>query len=221
MTSKNITLPAIANKHGWKISKHADRTHADYYPTPFCATRALLAHEDFYRNILEPACGYGHISRILKIAGHRVQSSDIVRTCHGTGNTDFFTLSKGRARHDVITNPPYRWARQFVEHALTLVDPKKGKVAMLMQLSFLGSAGRRDWFYKSGLSRVRVFSKSLPYWSEVRNAWHAGGGFLHAWYIWDNATRRKKHFELHLMPVDHTHGVDCWDFKTLISRKRR
>jgi len=38
----------------------------DYYATPPSATKKLLENETFSKFILEPACGEGHISEVLK-----------------------------------------------------------------------------------------------------------------------------------------------------------
>ena len=57
-----------------KIARHKD----DYYPTPPEATESLLQVEKFEGKILEPACGEGHISKVLMSHGHQVVSNDLV-----------------------------------------------------------------------------------------------------------------------------------------------
>ena len=44
----------------------------DLYETPEVATLALLAVEPLPPTILEPACGRGAISKVLRSAGHTV-----------------------------------------------------------------------------------------------------------------------------------------------------
>jgi hypothetical protein len=43
-----------------------DRKEADFYPTPTNATEALFRVEKFEGNVLEPACGDGAMSEIIK-----------------------------------------------------------------------------------------------------------------------------------------------------------
>jgi hypothetical protein len=58
----------------------------------------------------------------------------------------------------LVTNPPYRLAAQFAEHALSLVPD----VFLLLRLAFLESVGRTGLLEHSGLRRVLVFRKRLP-----------------------------------------------------------
>jgi len=161
------------------------------------------------------------MSVILEAAGYKVKNSDISSEgCYGTGDVDFFSVTKSRATQNVITNPPYRWARQFIDHALTLVSPRSGKVAMLLQLHFLGSVSRHEWFRETGLSRVYTFSRTLPYYDFKRGIWHKTSGFAHAWFVWDMAAVRKDYYELHPIPPGPPHNEECWDFKTLEARKK-
>ena len=43
----------------------APKDSPDFFPTPKCATKALLAYERFDGNVLEPACGKGDISKVF------------------------------------------------------------------------------------------------------------------------------------------------------------
>ena len=55
-----------------------NRVKDDFYPTPTNATMALLQREKFDGDIWEPACGDGAISKLLKLQGYEVYSSDLV-----------------------------------------------------------------------------------------------------------------------------------------------
>jgi hypothetical protein len=92
--------------------------------------------------------------------GIPVIASDIERysfDLHFVG--DF--LQQERAPSDcrmLVTNPPYKLAAQFAEHALSLVPD----VYLLLRLAFLESVGRTELLEHSGLRRVLVFWKRLP-----------------------------------------------------------
>lgn len=121
------------------------RAPNEFYPTPAEAVRALLSVESFDGSIWEPACGDGAISKVLDAAGYRVVSTDLVDYGYGTAGVDFLMQTASRARH-IVTNPPYGsgLADQFVTHALRLVEPTGGSVAMLLNLSSLCHRMRHD-----------------------------------------------------------------------------
>ena len=110
--------------------------------------------------VWEPAAGDGNIVHVLRDNGIPVIASDIERysfDLHFVG--DF--LQQERAPYDckcVVTNPPYRQAAQFAEHALALVPD----VYLLLRLAFLESVGRTELLEHSGLRRVLVFRRRLP-----------------------------------------------------------
>ena len=99
----------------------------DSYPTPRIAVESLLAAEPDVLNTMvrvwEPAAGDGNIVRVLRDNGIPVIASDIERysfALHFVG--DFLQQTQAPVGTAVlVTNPPYRLAAQFAEHALTLV----------------------------------------------------------------------------------------------------
>ena len=56
---------------------------------------------------------------------------------------------------DIITNPPYKFAREFVEHALELI-PEGNKVFMFLKLQFLEGIKRRTLYDRKELKTVYV-----------------------------------------------------------------
>ena len=61
---------------------------------------------------------------------------------------------------DIITNPPYKYALQFVEKALERVKPGR-KVAMFLKLQFLEGKSRKAFFLKHPPKTVYVSSSRL------------------------------------------------------------
>lgn len=101
-------------------SNHSDiqRDNNDYYATDPKAVKMLLSVEKFNPYIWECACGEGHISKELVKAGYKVWSTDLIDRGYGEVK-DFFSFNTyTREDLDIITNPPYRYAKEFVEHAL-------------------------------------------------------------------------------------------------------
>ena len=70
-----VTETARAFRMGSKI--HPNRAAYEFYPTPPEATLALLSAETFDGSIWEPACGEGHIAKVLTscwLPGHQHRS---------------------------------------------------------------------------------------------------------------------------------------------------
>ena len=44
---------------------------------------------------------------------------------------------------DILTNPPYKYAKEFIEHAMTII-PDGRKVFMFLKLQFLEGKARGD-----------------------------------------------------------------------------
>lgn len=166
---------------------HADRGD-DFYPTPAEAVHALLAAEKKWLphtgRIWEPACGDGAISRVLySQLSQPIWSTDLVH--RGYGDVfDFLAPVQPPVGpvSAIITNPPFKLAREFVDQALRLSP----YVAMLLRLAFLEGAARKPWFENLPLARVHVASRRLPMMH--RHGWagpKAGSAVCHAWFVWD------------------------------------
>ena len=127
-------------------SNHTDheRQKEDYYATEPAATDWLCKLEQFRSPILEPSCGEGHISRQLIAHGYEVVSRDLVDRGYGEV-ADFLFFNDEKWDGDIITNPPYALAQEFVEKALQMISPGH-KVAMFLKLTFLAGQSRREMF---------------------------------------------------------------------------
>jgi hypothetical protein len=168
------------------LIRHPDSVRGyDLYETPKVATLALLAVEPLPPRILEPACGRGAISKVLRGAGHSVFENDIVDYGQGQDSVQDFLHFKPTQAGEidaVVTNPPYRLAQQFVRHALILCP----RVFMLLRLTFLESERRRHVLDGAGLIRIHVFRNRLPMMH--RDGWagnRASNAVAFAWYVWE------------------------------------
>ena len=170
-------------------SNHTDqeREAMDYYATEPKAIELLLEKEQFAKNVWECACGELHLSHVLENHGHKVKSSDIVdRLNDGSIETIDFLNFNGKWDGDIITNPPYKYAKQFVEKALETVSTGS-KVAMFLKLTFLESKGRRELFDKYPFKTLYVSSSRLQCAKNGNfDTYHAGVGtaVAYGWYIW-------------------------------------
>jgi hypothetical protein len=82
----------------------------------------------------------------------------------------------------IVTNPPFKLAGEFVEHALRLVP----KVIMLLRLAFIESERRANILDGGHLARMYVFANRLPMMH--RAGWagpKASPTTCFAWFVWD------------------------------------
>lgn len=137
-------------------SNHTDHERAehDYYATEPIAADLLLAVECFEGTIWENACGEGHLSKPMTAKGYEVISTDLIDRGFGKGGVDFFKLDKALG-DNIITNPPYSYAKEWVEHSLELLKPGK-KLALFLPIQFLESDVRRSLFVNTPPQTVYV-----------------------------------------------------------------
>src|SRR3712207_7398037 len=67
------------------IKHDKNREILDFYATDRRATTELLKRETFRKVIYEPACGQGHIGKILEEWGYKVKAEDIRHRGYGNG----------------------------------------------------------------------------------------------------------------------------------------
>ena len=167
-------------------AKDADRQSEDFYATEPKAIHELCKVEKFSHIVLEPACGMGHMVDALEEHGYTVLRSDIIdRGYPRTYVADFFEAKE--AGMDIITNPPYKCAREFTEHALKIA-PEGTKIAMFLKLTFLEGKARRKFFKKYPPKKVWVFSERVLCakngdFEALKKS--AGGAVAYAWFIWE------------------------------------
>ncbi|MBO5968993.1 MAG: NAD(P)-dependent oxidoreductase [Clostridia bacterium] len=157
-----------------------DAEENDYYATEPKAVELLLEQERFSDKIVEPACGEGHISEVLKAHGYDVFSTDLIERGYGKGGVDFFSYTRIQGA-DIITNPPYKYAKEFIEHALK-ISADGTKIAMFLKLTFLEGKGRRDLFRNTPPQTVYVSSARLQC---GKNGDFSGTSMVaYAWFVW-------------------------------------
>jgi hypothetical protein len=169
---------------GDKAHPHAARGD-DLYETPAVAVEALLRVEALPLIVWEPACGPGAIARVLRGQGYEVYATDLVDYASSDqdfGGVDFMgQMACPAGARAIVTNPPYRMARAFVEHAVALCP----LVIVLARLAFYESTGREAILARC--SRIHVFANRLPM---MHRAGWAGpkstSGVAFAWFVWDD-----------------------------------
>ena len=124
-----------------------DREEHDFYATSPEAIDALKNKVELPHVVLEPACGNGCLSERLKEFGHEVISYDLIDRGYGKVQNFFEMLTIPDGCKCILTNPPYKYATEFVLHALDLV-PVDGIVCMFLKTTFLEGKQRYNRLFK-------------------------------------------------------------------------
>lgn len=183
MPDKNMSMfaPLGASNHSTN-----DREPSDYYATDPIAAELLLDIEPFSENIWECACGEGHLSKVIEARGFHVRSTDLIDRGYGKGGVDFLLCTEP-FDGDIITNPPYKYAKEFVEKGIELVT-EGHKVAMLLKLQFMEGKSRRELFDRYPPKTVWISTsrinccKNGDFGKEQRSN---NSAQAYAWYIWE------------------------------------
>lgn len=149
--AKSVFVTLGASSH-----TEQERQEHDYYATHPDAVRALLKESSAYIQgiVWEPAAGKGHIVRTLKkYTSAEVVCSDKYQYGYPLNfQKDFLKMKEAPLGvRTIITNPPYKYATEFVLKSLELL-PEGGLCYMLLRTLFL--EGRRRY--------ERIFEKYPP-----------------------------------------------------------
>jgi len=174
-----------------------EREELDYYATPPLATEWLCKLETFDKHILEPCCGEGAISEVLKQHNYHVTSYDIVDRGYGEGIKDFFLLKRYNLPEQlktnsfsIVTNPPYGKALEFVEHSIELL-PDNGKLAMFLRIQFLEGKERRLFFEQHPPIRIWVSSSRLACAKSGEFEKHKTSAICFCWIVFQKGYKGK------------------------------
>lgn len=168
-------------------SNHSEeeRQTNDYYATEPKALELLLKMESF-SNVLEPACGEGHLSEVLLRNEITVTSRDFIDRGYGDVGLDFLSIDNQKWDGDIITNPPFKYSKEFVEKALDII-PEGNKVAMFLKLQFMETKGRKQLFIDNPPKVIYVSASRLicAKNGDFATANKDGSAVAYAWYVWE------------------------------------
>lgn len=111
--------------------------------------------------------------------GYNVLSTDLIDRGYGKGGIDFLAQTE-MFDGDIVTNPPYKYAQEFIEHALKLV-PDNHKVCMFLKVQFMEGKARRKLFDEQPPKTIWVSTSRIQC---GRNGDFKGSMVAYAWYIW-------------------------------------
>lgn len=155
-----------------------EREENDYYATHPNHMKELLNVERFDKHIWECAVGGGHLANVLKQ--------------HGYDNTKYYDFLNQKNKNgvkiekwdgDIITNPPYKYAKEFTKNALELLE-ENHKLAMFLKLTFLESSARLELFKEYPPKTIYVYSKRALCAKNGEFEKYPSSAVAYAWFIW-------------------------------------
>lgn len=189
--NKSVFMTLGASNHTEK-----ERETNDFYATDSIAIDVLLSKAALSNKVWECACGAGDLSKRLIEYGYDVKSTDLVYRGFGEGGVDFLKCSD-TFDGDIITNPPYKYAQEFVEHSLSLI-PSGRKVFMFLKLQFLEGKTRRKLFDTGQLKTLYVSSSRIlcAKNGDFEGSKKSGGSAVaYAWYEFEKGYSGKPTIE--------------------------
>ena len=181
--SKSVYTTLGASNH-----TEDEREQHDYYATDPIAIDILIndGESEINHNVWECACGEGHLAKRLSDYGYNVTATDLIDRGFGTGDVNFLetnTIFNG----DIVTNPPYKYAVKFIEHALDII-PTGNKVFMFLKLQFLEGKSRKELFKKYPpkciyVSSSRILCAKNGDFEGMKKS--GGSAVAYAWYEWE------------------------------------
>ena len=170
-------------------SNHTDKEREinDYYATDPKALEIFLdkLKEDnfeLHKTIWEPACGEGHLSKVLEKKGYNVYSSDLIARGYGW-ESDFLQTKVSNLNIDILTNPPYKYAKEFVEKALEIQDNGYYTI-MFLKIQFLEGQARKELFKKYPPKYIYVNSKRQTCYINGDMSKKMSSASCYCWFIW-------------------------------------
>lgn len=184
------------NKTHAVMASRTVKDDRDDFPTPPWATRALLEFLNSgspnwtaSQTVWEPACGRGHMARTLTEKFGQVIASDRHDYGDGYAVADFLeddiAVATNGAIDWIITNPPFRYAYEFIERALELAE---GGVAIFGRLQLLEGVKRYGLYKKYPPSAILPFVERVPIHQGTVKA-KASTATAYLWIVWSKGPR--------------------------------
>ena len=165
----------------------SEREANDFYATDPAVIDQLIAKYEIPVKVWECACGTGNLSERLKELGHEVVSTDLIDRGYGEVQNFFEVMQMPEDCNCILTNPPYKYATEFVQHALNLL-PVGGQAIFFLKTTFLETERRyKDIFKNTPPQLVYQFIRRAMCAKngDFVEARKMGSAVSYAFFIWE------------------------------------
>lgn len=184
---------AIYTCHGASNHSEEDRQNEDYYATDPNTIDDLLKLESFNKEIWENASGEDHLADRLRKYGYNVRSSDIVKRLESTEELNFLEFT-GDWHGDIITNPPYKHAEEWVWKSMRAIRDG-AKLALFLKLTFLEGKSRRKLFKVHPPKTVYVYSQRVNCAKNGDFSIKESSAVAYCWFVFEKGFNGKPNIE--------------------------
>lgn len=184
--SKTTFVTLGASNHSNKEREIDDFYATDPHSLEIFLKKIKEDNFELHKTIWECACGKGHLSEVLKKEKYEVFSTDKVDRGYGRGQVDFLQIEipYNSLRMDILTNPPYKYAKEFVEKSLEMQSEGYYTI-MFLKIQFLEGQARKKLFEN--------YPPKFVYVNSARQLCAMNGEFekykatalCYCWYIWE------------------------------------
>ena len=171
------------------VNPESKREDNDFYATHPSALEVFLDRIEgevvLNKNIWECACGQKHLSRVLESRGYDVRNSDLIKRLEDTdiiekSFLEFTEVYEG----DILTNPPFKLATEFLEKGMELLKTGN-KILMFLKIQFLESQSRKALFKKFPPKYVYCYSQRQQCSMNADFENLKATTQFYAWYVWE------------------------------------
>lgn len=171
------------------------RQDSDFYITPIGTIQRLFDNHTLGRgDILEPSAGSGNFIKVLKeynynnfvtaVEKREVEYENLKHIADEVFISNFLTWSPSKDYKYIIGNPPYSFAKEFVEHCFE-ISSYDTEIIMLLRIGFLESAKRFDFWQEYPVSKLLVLS-DRPKFINNKSDFSA-----YAFFIWNKDKKQE------------------------------
>ena len=175
------------------VNPNTIRQSEDFYATEPSAMELFYERwnkdgNEFYFKIWEPACGMGHLSKVLENHRHEVMSTDLIYRGYGEGGINFLDDVQFDAKDfwegDILTNPPFKLAEKFIEKGISRLF--EGRYLFLfLKIQFLEGQNRKKLFEKYPPKYVYCYSARQKCARDGEFEKYTATTQFYAWYVWE------------------------------------
>jgi len=185
--SKSVFATMAANSHSEK-----ERQEHDFYATdPIAVDKLFQVFKGSGDLVWEPSAGRGHMSKRIKELGwyEQYQATELIERDNCLDENiefgiDFLKTEFGeKLQCDIITNPPYKYAEEFIRHAYDIIDDGYF-VCMFLPIRYLEGKKRKLLFRDLPLYKMVVMSERIECAMNGEFSKKGGSAQGYAWFIW-------------------------------------
>jgi hypothetical protein len=130
----------------------------------------------------------GHLSQVLIDNGYSVYSSDLID--RGYGEVKDFLSCNDHFDGDILTNPPFKLAVNFIKHGMSLIN-NGNKICLFLKIQFLESKDRYELFQQYPLKHLLVYSERQQCAMNADFEKYHANTLCYAWYIFEKGYKGK------------------------------